>query len=418
MSSQPRHACPHSRQPAPRGDRSHAPPARSRASAHEQRAGRRQQPGRGGPRPLRALSRPARSRSTATLLVERFLPLARQLARRYQRPEEPFDDLFQVACLGPGQGDRPLRPRRARSRSPATPSRRSSARSSATSATAPGRCACPRDLQELALKVDRTVAELSSDLQPRSRPWPRSPRSCRHRGAGRPRGARGLGRLPRDVAATPARHEDEAGDTLGDTVGTEERASASPRPRDARAAHARRSPRASARCCGCASRRTSPRPRSASASASRRCRSRGIIRQSIARLRTVARTRRRPPGVAAARYQPAPPAAPRRAGRAAARTPTAADTAASSRRSSASSGSSLGEREHEQPERLARDHDGTAHACRSSGHAERGAGRRVEPRRLAVAQRARRAAGARRRSPRAGAEQPAAASASSVEAGR
>ena len=34
------------------------------------------------------------------LLVERFLPLARQLARRYQRPEEPFDDLFQVACLG------------------------------------------------------------------------------------------------------------------------------------------------------------------------------------------------------------------------------------------------------------------------------------------------------------------------------
>src|SRR4051812_43094914 len=34
------------------------------------------------------------------LLVERFLPLARQLARRYERPEEPFDDLFQVACLG------------------------------------------------------------------------------------------------------------------------------------------------------------------------------------------------------------------------------------------------------------------------------------------------------------------------------
>ena len=33
-------------------------------------------------------------------LVERFLPLARQLARRYQRPEEPFDDLLQVASLG------------------------------------------------------------------------------------------------------------------------------------------------------------------------------------------------------------------------------------------------------------------------------------------------------------------------------
>jgi RNA polymerase sigma-B factor len=34
------------------------------------------------------------------LLVERFLPLARRLAARYARRDEPFDDLFQVACLG------------------------------------------------------------------------------------------------------------------------------------------------------------------------------------------------------------------------------------------------------------------------------------------------------------------------------
>ena len=33
-------------------------------------------------------------------LVERFLPLARQLARRYQRGGEPLDDLVQVASLG------------------------------------------------------------------------------------------------------------------------------------------------------------------------------------------------------------------------------------------------------------------------------------------------------------------------------
>jgi RNA polymerase sigma-B factor len=33
-------------------------------------------------------------------LVERFLPLARQLARRYGRPGEPIDDLFQVASVG------------------------------------------------------------------------------------------------------------------------------------------------------------------------------------------------------------------------------------------------------------------------------------------------------------------------------
>src|SRR4051812_7411061 len=33
-------------------------------------------------------------------LVERFLPLARQLARRYQRGHEPLDDLIQVASIG------------------------------------------------------------------------------------------------------------------------------------------------------------------------------------------------------------------------------------------------------------------------------------------------------------------------------
>src|SRR5437763_1820454 len=33
-------------------------------------------------------------------LVERFLPLARQLARRYQRANEPLDDLIQVASIG------------------------------------------------------------------------------------------------------------------------------------------------------------------------------------------------------------------------------------------------------------------------------------------------------------------------------
>jgi RNA polymerase sigma-B factor len=32
-------------------------------------------------------------------VIERFLPLARQLARRYTRPGEPFDDVYPVACF-------------------------------------------------------------------------------------------------------------------------------------------------------------------------------------------------------------------------------------------------------------------------------------------------------------------------------
>jgi RNA polymerase sigma-B factor len=38
--------------------------------------------------------------SARAALIERFLPLARQLARRYARSSEPFDDLMQVASLG------------------------------------------------------------------------------------------------------------------------------------------------------------------------------------------------------------------------------------------------------------------------------------------------------------------------------
>src|ERR1700674_5206995 len=33
-------------------------------------------------------------------LLQRFLPLARSLARRYARSSEPFEDLLQVASLG------------------------------------------------------------------------------------------------------------------------------------------------------------------------------------------------------------------------------------------------------------------------------------------------------------------------------
>jgi RNA polymerase sigma-B factor len=44
--------------------------------------------------------RAKRDRRARDLLIERFLPLARKLARRYAASNEPYDDLVQVASLG------------------------------------------------------------------------------------------------------------------------------------------------------------------------------------------------------------------------------------------------------------------------------------------------------------------------------
>lgn len=74
-------------------------------------------------------------------LIERYLPLARRLARRYQRTEEPMDDLVQVASLGLIKAvDRFDAGREILFST--TPCRPSSVSSSAISAIAPGRCGC------------------------------------------------------------------------------------------------------------------------------------------------------------------------------------------------------------------------------------------------------------------------------------
>jgi len=96
-------------------------------------------------------------------LVARFLPLARQLARRYQRAEEPLDDLVQVASLGLLKAiDRFDPEREVVFSSYAVPTILGELKRHFRDRTWSVRV--PRDLQELALRVDRTVTNLALEL--------------------------------------------------------------------------------------------------------------------------------------------------------------------------------------------------------------------------------------------------------------
>jgi RNA polymerase sigma-B factor len=97
------------------------------------------------------------------ILVERFLPLARSLARRYVRPGEAFDDVFQVACIGLVNAiDRyDLSQGRAFS-SFAVPTISGEIKRYYRDKT--WAVHVPRDLQDRALVVDRAARELESAL--------------------------------------------------------------------------------------------------------------------------------------------------------------------------------------------------------------------------------------------------------------
>jgi RNA polymerase sigma-B factor len=96
-------------------------------------------------------------------LVQRFLPLARQLARRYQRGGETLDDLVQVASLGLLKAIDRFDPAR------------ETAFSSFAVPTILGELKrhfrdkgwsvrVPRDLQELAVRVEKVSSEVASEL--------------------------------------------------------------------------------------------------------------------------------------------------------------------------------------------------------------------------------------------------------------
>ena len=96
-------------------------------------------------------------------LVARFLPLARQLARRYQRASEPLDDLHQVASMGLIKAiDRFDAERDIAFSSYAVPTILGEIKRHFRDRTWSVRV--PRDLQELSLKVDKAVGELSEAL--------------------------------------------------------------------------------------------------------------------------------------------------------------------------------------------------------------------------------------------------------------
>jgi RNA polymerase sigma-B factor len=94
-------------------------------------------------------------------LVDRYLPLARALAARFRYSREPTEDLFQVAYVGLLKAiDRFDVSRRTAFSSFAVPTILGELRRHFRDHTWPVHV--PRDLQELAIRVDRTTARLAA----------------------------------------------------------------------------------------------------------------------------------------------------------------------------------------------------------------------------------------------------------------
>jgi RNA polymerase sigma-B factor len=153
-------------------------------------------------------------------LVQRYLPLARQLARRYQRPEEPLDELMQVASLGLVKAiDRFDASRDVAFSSYAVPTILGEIKRHFRDRTWSVRV--PRDLQEMALKVERAVNELTRDLHRQ----PSVPELAKHLGVNEEVALEALeaaGAYHATSLDTPRGPEAEPGDTLADTIGGDE----------------------------------------------------------------------------------------------------------------------------------------------------------------------------------------------------
>jgi RNA polymerase sigma-B factor len=152
-------------------------------------------------------------------LVERFLPLARQLARRYQRGSEPLDDLIQVASLGLLKAIDRFEPDRP------------TAFSSFAVPTILGELKrhfrdrgwsvrVPRDLQELAVRVERVGEDLTRQLG--RAPTPSE--IAEHIGVTDEQvlEAREAAGAYRAVSLDRPRDDDEEGDGMSESMGVED----------------------------------------------------------------------------------------------------------------------------------------------------------------------------------------------------
>jgi RNA polymerase sigma-B factor len=152
-------------------------------------------------------------------LVERFLPLARQLARRYQRAEEPLDDLIQVASLGLVKAiDRFDAEREVAFSSYAVPTILGEIKRHFRDRTWSIRV--PRDLQELSLKVDRAAVAMSKDLQ--RAPTVQELAEKLEVSEEQVLEAREASGAYRATSLSTPRGGDDQHETLADTLGTEE----------------------------------------------------------------------------------------------------------------------------------------------------------------------------------------------------
>lgn len=152
-------------------------------------------------------------------LVDRFLPLARQLARRYQRGGEPLDDLVQVASLGLLKAIDRFDPSR------------ETAFSSFAVPTILGELKrhfrdkgwsvrVPRDLQELAVKLEPVGEELARELGRAATPAEIAERTGTT--VEQVLEAREAASAYRAVSLDRPREDDEDGDGLGASFGVED----------------------------------------------------------------------------------------------------------------------------------------------------------------------------------------------------